>query len=129
MVAGNALTGRLFGGRFSRCRCPRNYAENKYRARGLEYDRLYPEGLPTCVSITHSRLGELDSDRILFPLGHAHSDLEKTRTFVDEKFRRLVAGAVESPQFIQRHLCLTNAPPDHVANLYSFRLVLAGKNT
>ena len=96
---------------------------------GLEYDRLYPEGLPTCVSITHSRLGELDSDRILFPLGHAHSDLEKTRTFVDEKFQRLVAGAVESPQFIQRHLYLMNASPDHVANLYSFRFVLAGKNT
>lgn len=96
---------------------------------GPEYDRLYPEGLPTCLSIVHKRLNRLDSERILFPLGHARSDQAKTRAFVNEKFERLVARAVESPQSIRDHLSLENTPPVHVANLYAFPLALAGKDT
>jgi 2-methylcitrate dehydratase len=95
---------------------------------GPEYDRLYPEGLPTCVSVVHKRLKTLDSERILFPLGHANSDQEKTSAFVEQKFERLVAGAVESPQSIREHLSLKNTSPEHVANLYAFPLVLAGND-
>jgi 2-methylcitrate dehydratase len=96
---------------------------------GPEYDRLYPEGLPTCLSIVHKRLNRLDSERILFPLGHARSDQAKTKAFVNEKFERLVARAVESPQSIRDHLSLENTPPVHVANLYAFPLALAGNDT
>ena len=95
---------------------------------GPEYDRLYPEGLPTCVSVIHRRLNRLDSERILFPLGHANSDPEKTSAFVEQKFERLVAGAVDSPQSIRDHLSLKNTSPEHVASLYAFPLALTGKH-
>ena len=96
---------------------------------GPDYDSLYPEGIPASVSINHDNFGELDGGRCLFPLGHARSDELATMLLVNEKFERLVAGAVSSPQAIRKHLRLRDAPTAHVANLYAFPIRLLPENT
>ncbi len=48
---------------------------------------------------------------------------------VDEKFERLVAGAVSSPQALRQHLRLHDMPAKHVAQLYAFPINLAPGNT
>ena len=96
---------------------------------GPDYDSLYPEGIPARVSIDHDECGLLDGGQCVFPLGHAHSDQSQTTVLVDEKFERLVAGAVSSPQALRQHLRLHNMPAEHVAQLYAFPIYLASGNT
>ena len=96
---------------------------------GPDYDSLYPEGIPARVSIDHDECGLLDGGRCVFPLGHAHSDQSQTTALVDEKFRRLVAGAVSSPQALRQHLRLHDMPAEHVAQLYAFPINLVPANT
>ena len=91
---------------------------------GPDYDSFYPEAIPASVSIDHKEFGRLDGGRCLFPLGHARSDEAATVALVDEKFERLVTGAVSSPQAIGRHLRLRDASAAHVANLYAFPICL-----
>lgn len=95
---------------------------------GPDYDSLYPEGIPASVSINHNEFGILDGGRCIFPLGHARSDELATGALVDEKFERLVANAVSSPQEIRKHLRLRDAAAVHVANLYAFPIVLLPEN-
>ena len=95
---------------------------------GPDYDSLYPEGIPTSVSIDHDQLGTLNGGRCVFPLGHAKSDQSATVSLVEEKFERLVAGAVRSPQAICEHLRLRDTPATHVANLYAFPILLRPVN-
>ena len=91
---------------------------------GPDYDSLYPEGIPTSVSIDHDQLGALNGGRCVFPLGHAKSDQSATVSLVEEKFERLVTGAVRSPQAVCEHLRLRDTPAAHVANLYAFPIIL-----
>ena len=87
---------------------------------GLEYDALYPDGIPTSVVIEHDSLGLLDGGLVRHPLGHAKSDAERTATIVDLKFDRLVAGAVAAPAAIRERVRLTGKTADEVAELYAF---------
>lgn len=96
---------------------------------GPDYDSLYPEGIPASVSINHDDFGKLDGGRCLFPLGHARSNELATMALVNEKFERLVAGAVSSPEAIRKHLRLRDTPIDHVANLYAFPICFLPENT
>ena len=96
---------------------------------GPDYDSLYPEGIPASVSIDHEECGMLDGGRCVFPLGHAQSDQSQTTALVDEKFQRLVAGAVSSPQALRQHLRLHDMPAEHVAHLYAFPFNLVPQNT
>ena len=50
---------------------------------GPEYDALYPDGIPTSVSIDHATFGRLESGLVRHPLGHAQSDPAETARFVE----------------------------------------------
>ena len=89
---------------------------------GEEYDRRYPEGIPTSVTIEHSELGTHDSGLVMFPLGHARSDQPATAALVDLKFDRLVAGAVPDPEKLKQQVRLRGRAAEGVASLYSFPL-------
>ena len=42
-----------------------------FRHGGPEYDRRYPDGIPTTVELTHDTLGLLSSGLVMYPQGHA----------------------------------------------------------
>ena len=44
-----------------------------FRHGGPEYDRKYPDGIPTTVEIDHAKLGQLSSGLVMYPEGHARS--------------------------------------------------------
>ena len=87
---------------------------------GPDYDRLYPDGIPTRVVIEHESLGTLDGGLVRHPLGHARSDAARTAAIVDLKFDRLVAGAVADPAALRAQVRLAGKTPSEVADLYAF---------
>ena len=44
-----------------------------FRHGGPDYDRRYPDGIPTTVDIDHKALGPLTSGLVMYPEGHARS--------------------------------------------------------
>ena len=44
-----------------------------FRHGGPDYDRRYPDGIPTTVDIEHATLGQLSSGLVMYPEGHARS--------------------------------------------------------
>ncbi len=115
---------------------PNDYSDNAIRALavaalielitiehgGPEYDRLYPEGIPTRVVIEHASLGTLDGGLVQYPLGHAKSDAAQTAAVVDLKFDRLVAGAVDDPAQVRTRMRLAGRSASDVAELYGFSI-------
>jgi len=87
---------------------------------GPEYDRLYPDGIPTRVVVEHESLGTLDGGLVRHPLGHAQSDPLRTAALVDLKFDRFVAGAVDDPAALRQRIRLTGRSAAEVAELYAF---------
>lgn len=87
---------------------------------GSEYDRQYPEGIPTSVMINHTEHGNHNSGLVMFPLGHARSDADATAAILELKFQRLVANAVADPEMLKRHLFLEGRSTEDVSKLYSF---------
>ena len=66
-----------------------------FRHGGEEFDRHYPEGIPTQVDVITRENDRVSSDLVLFPLGHAGNRSDQLRPLLREKFRRLVEGAVD----------------------------------
>jgi 2-methylcitrate dehydratase len=87
---------------------------------GDQYDRNYPEGIPTSVTIEHSEWGVHDSGLVMFPLGHARSDQLATAALLDLKFERLVSSAVADPVALKHQVSLHGRSPEDVAWLYAF---------
>jgi 2-methylcitrate dehydratase len=89
---------------------------------GPEYDALYPDGIPTSVTIEHKRLGTLDGGLVRYPLGHAKSDAGQTAAVVDLKFDRLVADAIDDPAALRARVRLAGKSASNVADLYAFSI-------
>ena len=87
---------------------------------GVEYDALYPDGIPTSVEIDHDSLGLLGGGLVRYPLGHARSDADHTAAVVALKFDRLVAGAVDDPARLRERLRVAGRRPEEIAELYAF---------
>ncbi len=87
---------------------------------GPDYDALYPDGIPTSLSIDHAVFGRLESGLVRHPSGHARSDPGATARLVRLKFERLVAGAVDDPAQLERRVRLAGKSAAEVAELYGF---------
>jgi 2-methylcitrate dehydratase len=92
----------------------------EFRHGGAEYDRLYPEGLPTTVEIEHERLGELSSGLVMYPLGHARCP-SGCEDLLLRKFEQLASLAVEDvAAFRHRFTDMAHKSQEEVAELYDF---------
>ena len=87
---------------------------------GGAYDALYPDGIPTSVTIEHASLGLLGGGIVQYPLGHARSDAARTAAVVALKFDRLVAGAVDDPRRLRERIRVAGRSPQEIAELYAF---------
>jgi 2-methylcitrate dehydratase len=118
---------------------PDDYAENEsalfhpltrqlmkridFRHGGSDYDRKYPDGIPTTVEISHAKLGPLTSGLVMYPQGHARADATNLAAFLEHKFRLLTAPAVEGPDRLKsRFANLATKSAEEIQSLYDFKI-------
>ncbi|MEX2315509.1 MAG: MmgE/PrpD family protein [Pirellulales bacterium] len=94
-----------------------------FRHGGPDYDRRYPDGIPTTVEIEHATSGRLSSGLVMYPEGHARCATDALSRLLDHKFRLLVDPEIENINaFLARFSSLLDKSPDEIAALYDFRI-------
>jgi len=94
-----------------------------FRHGGPDYDRRYPDGIPTTVEISHAKLGPLTSGLVMYPQGHARADAAALPALLEHKCRLLSEPAVEDVEaLVQRFTNLAAKSPAEIANLYDFKI-------
>ena len=92
-----------------------------FRHGGPEFDRRYPDGIPTTVELGHAKLGPLTSGLIMYPEGHARCDSGNLPALLNHKFRLLAGPAVEDADALAaRFTGLAVKSPQQISELYSF---------
>ncbi len=86
---------------------------------GPEFDRRYPEGIPTQVLVEQTDGQTFDSGLVMFPLGHAQSTNPALPDVLHTKFERLLSGSVKfPPSLIPRWKNLRDKTSDEIQKLY-----------
>jgi 2-methylcitrate dehydratase len=94
-----------------------------FRHGGPEYDRCYPDGIPTTVELVHAKLGPLTSGLVMYPAGHARCDSEDLSVLLNEKVRLLAGQGVEDVEsFLARFTNLAAKSPQEIGRLYDFSI-------
>lgn len=94
-----------------------------FRHGGAEFDRRYPDGIPTSVEISHGKLGPLTSGLVMYPQGHARADANELPRLLEHKIRLLAGPAVEDVDaLVTRFTDLVNKTPEDIRRLYEFKI-------
>jgi 2-methylcitrate dehydratase len=94
-----------------------------FRHGGPEYDRGYPDGLPTTIEIVHTKLGPLTSGLVMYPAGHARCESADLVRLLEHKFRHLAGQGVENIEaLIARFTKLAERSAREIAELYCFSI-------
>jgi len=95
---------------------------------GEEYDRRYPDGIPTSVVITDSSDADFDSGLIMYPAGHARNNTADLKALLKAKFAMLGSLAfVEDPQpIIGRYSDLERKSAEELAAIHDYELKVRG---
>jgi 2-methylcitrate dehydratase len=118
---------------------PEDYAENEtalfhplarrimqqidFRHGGPDYDRRYPDGIPTTVELSHAKLGPLTSGLVMYPQGHARADAKELAPLLEHKCRLLAGPAVDDVDaLVARFTNVAKKSPEQIASLYDFRI-------
>ena len=64
---------------------------------GEEYDRRYPDGIPTSMVIRMDDGSEFDSKLVMYPSGHARNSTADLASILATKFERMGAIALDDP--------------------------------
>lgn len=95
---------------------------------GVEYDRRYPEGIPTSVIITDDTGHAHDSGLVMFPTGHARNTAANLKKLLEHKFMLLGSLGVADPEALVKRLSpLEKKSVKDVAALYDFEILTGGK--
>ena len=62
---------------------------------GEEYDRRYPDGIPTSMVVRMRERGEFDSGLVMYPSGHARNTTADLQSILATKFERMGALALD----------------------------------
>jgi 2-methylcitrate dehydratase len=92
---------------------------------GPEYDRRYPDGIPTTVDIEYAdgagQAGSASSGLVMYPKGHARNHDADVGALLETKWRRLIGlGSVATDKLLQRLTGLAEQSPAAIAQLYAF---------
>jgi 2-methylcitrate dehydratase len=71
---------------------------------GAEYDRRYPEGIPTSLKVEMDGGETFDSGLVMFPAGHARNTTADLKGILDAKFALLGKLATDRPKRLVRNL-------------------------
>lgn len=92
-----------------------------FRHGGPEYDRRYPDGIPTSVELTHAELGALSSGLVMYPQGHARADASNLPSLLAHKSRLLTESAVDDVDaLVSRFSYLADKSSEEIGDLYNF---------
>jgi len=118
------LTPEDYGPEAIRNRLTRQLMEKvEFEHGGPEYDRRYPEGIPTSVVITDDMGVEHDSGLVMFPTGHARNTTADLRALLSHKFELLGRLAVADPSVLVKRLSpLEKKSVAEIAGLYDFEI-------
>jgi 2-methylcitrate dehydratase len=92
---------------------------------GPDFDRRYPDGIPTLVEIEHRQLGLFTSGLVMYPEGHARNSSGNLAELLGQKFQRLASLGVDDVVALQERFSRLRArSADELRALYDFRLNL-----
>jgi 2-methylcitrate dehydratase len=95
-----------------------------FRLGGPEYDRQYPDGIPTTVEIEHDELGTLSSGLVMYPEGHARCTSGNLDELLSHKFRLLASQGVSDVDPLYRRFSgMLEKTPREVAAMYDFDIM------
>lgn len=90
---------------------------------GPEYDRKYPDGIPTTLEIDHDDLGQLTSGLVMYPLGHARNTSRELDEVLAHKFRLLASLGVADVAGLERRFgSLAKKSAAEIGTLYDFSI-------
>ncbi len=94
-----------------------------FRHGGPEFDRRYPDGIPTTVEISHAQLGPLSSGLVMYPAGHARNTTCDLAALLEHKFRLLAGlGVDDTDALVGRFANMTKKSPQEFGTLYDFEI-------
>ena len=92
---------------------------------GEEYDKRYPDGIPTSVVITDAEGTDHASRMVMYPAGHARNTDAPLKDILAHKFRLLGDLASEDPApIIARFENLAGRSADAVRHLHDFEIMI-----
>ncbi len=95
----------------------------EFRHGGREFDRKYPDGIPTTLDIEYETRGRLSSGLVMYPEGHARNTSGNLTDLLDHKFRLLAGLGVDDVEGLcNRFVGLRHRSADEVAALYDFEI-------
>lgn len=83
---------------------------------GEEYDKRYPDGIPTTLEIEHSDVGQVSSGLVMYPAGHARNTAAPLAELLDFKFDQLTGGGHSTLRDRLNHL--RSLSSDEIRSLY-----------
>jgi 2-methylcitrate dehydratase len=94
-----------------------------FRHGGEDFDRKYPDGIPTTVELGHSKLGPLSSGLVMYPQGHARATDEQLGSLLEHKCRLLTNEAVEHVDtLVAQFTKLAERSPREIETVYDFEI-------
>jgi 2-methylcitrate dehydratase len=107
-------------------------AKMSFEHGGTDYDRKYPDGIPTSMVITDDSGQSFDSGLVMYPGGHARNDMGPDKVDLKDilahKFERLGALAFgDAKPVIAQLMGLESKSAAQVGRLYDFPLEVKGK--
>lgn len=95
---------------------------------GEEYDRRYPEGIPTSMIITDDQGSEHDSGLVMFPAGHARNTEADLQKLLKHKFMLLGSLASSDPaSIVKRFEKLEKKSAAEIRDINNFAIEYKGK--
>ena len=99
----------------------------EFRHGGEEYDRRYPDGIPTSVVITDEADATLDSGLVMYPAGHARNTTADFADLLAHKFALMGGLAFDDPKpIIERFNNLADKSADEIQTLHDFEYETRG---
>ncbi len=90
---------------------------------GAEYDKAYPDGIPTSLTITDASGAEHDSGFVMYPAGHARNTTADLEDILQHKFRLLANLASDNADaLLDRIQGLPFKDRNDVANMNDFEI-------
>jgi 2-methylcitrate dehydratase len=96
---------------------------------GEEYDKRYPDGIPTSIQITGTDGVEHDSGLVMYPTGHARNTTADLQDILAHKFKMLAGLATggddpAAKDLVTRYSKMGKKLAADVADIHNFHLVV-----